>query len=779
MRDILAEARRLYGLGWAVHWIRPKSKAPVKAKWTTGPRDPWDTVEKDYRKGYGLGVRMGEPSKLKDGYYLANVDVDVKSGEQADLDAALALVAKAFPEIGPHTPCVKTGYGLRYFVKTKAPARSGKVGASSRMAKAFMPTSPAGRSAENAVAEGLLTQAEVGQGWRLRPAWEVEFMSQGRQVVLPPSIHPDTGGAYQWTNGALSAGGLNSGKIPLIETYSLDTMAAAQAPEGTKAGAVSGGGYPDVDLGARGLSPRIVEMIEKGDGVSDRSAALLSATLAMLRAGFSDAEVISVLTDRGNYLGETAYDHRQTENRDAAAAWIRDFTLKKARDTVSADRVFAAEVGVSPTLDLDEAIAQAKELCSMDGGWERQLARSGKDGDGAIKPTLRNVLLVFENVGGADLIKRDLFAGREFFARKAPWVGGEPGKAVDDNDAVNAKAWLAEVWRFEPPTQTIFDAFTTMASNNEFHPVRDELRALPAWDGTARLDTWLKDHFGAEGEDEYLAQVFRKWLVASVKRVFEPGAKFDWLPIFQGVQGTGKSSFASILFGPKYFCDWLPRLDDKDAALGLLGMRCVEFAELDSLRRNELETAKAFITRQVDKVRPPYGRRSIECARQCVFFGTTNQHEFLRDATGNRRFAPVSVGQLDFEQLRTDKDQLWAEALFIYDTGLEETLYLEGDAVEHVHREHHARTVMDESDLMADSLEKFFKAEAAKPAKERFPIDKFKLAWLFQDHAGCFAPLAKWQGSMANMKHAGHALRKLGAVSYKTWKGHFWEMPRK
>ena len=776
MRNILDEARRLYGLGWAVHWIRPNSKAPVKSGWASREREPWDLVEEDYREGYGLGVRMGAPSKLKDGYYLANIDVDVKSGAQADLDAALALMREHFPEVGEHTPCVKTGYGLRYFVKTKEPAPSGKVGASGRMAKAFMPTSPAGRAAENAVSKGLLTADEVRQGWRLRPAWEVEFMSQGRQVVLPPSVHPDTGSAYAWTNGALLAGGLNSGKIPLVSTKRLDKG----APSNTKVASPSGGvgAFPDVELLGRGLSNSVVAMIERGEGVTDRSAALLSVSLAMVRAGFSDEEIISVLTDRGNYLGETAYDHRQTADRGRAAAWIRDFTLKKARDSVAADKVFAGAVEVTRTLGIDEAIDQAKELCSMDGGWERRLVRGGKDGDGPLKPSLRNVLLIFENMGGTDLIKRDLFAGREFFAREAPWGGAGPGKAVDDNDAMDAKAWLAEVWRFEPSIQTVFEAFTVIAGRNEFHPVRDELRALPVWDGTPRLDTWLKKHFGAKGSDEYLAQVFRKWLVASITRTFEPGAKFDWLPVFQGRQGSGKSSFAAILFGQKYFTDWLPKLDDKDAALGLLGKRCVEFGELDSLRRNELETVKAFITRQVDNVRPPYGRKSIECYRGTVFFGTTNQEEYLKDTTGNRRFAPVELhGNLDFEQLRRDKDQLWAEALFIYDLGLEPSLYLEGEAEEHAQEIRADKMVKDESHFMEDTLEKFFQAEAAKPEKERFPLRKFKLVWLFQDHAGCFAPLAKWSTNTANLKHAAVALKRLGAKNIKIMGSMFWRLP--
>ena len=147
---------------------------------------------------------------------------------------------------------------------------------------------------------------------------------------------------------------------------------------------------------------------------------------------------------------------------------------------------------------------------------------------------------------------------------------------------------------------------------------------MPPWDETPRIDTWLKRNFEAQGDDEYLAQVFRKWLCAMVIRAYEPGAKFDWMPIFEGEQGVGKSSFGRMLCGDKYFLDWLPDLMNKDSALALQGIWAVEMGELASFRKNEIEAVKAFLTRTVDKVRPPYGERWLESKRRCVFFGTTN-----------------------------------------------------------------------------------------------------------------------------------------------------------
>ncbi len=756
---MLKGAKRLYDMGLAVHWIKPKSKAPVKAGWSGPKRDDWDQLRKGYRPEYGLGVRMGQASNLGDGF-LANIDVDIKSAEPRHRREALAFLKSRFKGL-TQAPVVKTGYGLRYFVKTTEPVVSRKLCSSAETVVVYMPTAEANKQQIRAVAMGVITQAQLDDGYRVRPAWEVEFMSIGKQVVLPPSIHPDTGEPYRWLR-------------PLNDTQTLPLVRDSGGGKGQippkdgkgAGGAVRGFRPVAVDLVGSALSDRVIEMLLTGKEVSDRSAACYSVALAMTRAKFTDLQIMSVLTDPDTFLGETAYDHRSTRDRAVAAAWVRDYCIRKARTETDAAKAFqeAAVVTLAPLTE-KAAEAQKVELVGAT-DWRHQLTRSGA-GDGPPKPSLENTVLVLTNAVAPDVIRRDTFASRDAYHRKTPW-GGKRGAAITDDDVVKIKYWLAQKWRFEPSTGTVFDAITAIATQNAYHPIRDGLKALPAWDCVPRIDGWLKAHFKAKGPDEYLAQVFRKWLVASVARTFEPGLKFDWMPIFEGKQGTGKSTFGAILFGQSYFADWLPNLADKDAALGLQGKCCVEFGELDHLRRNEVETIKAFVTRQVDNVRPPYGRRSVELYRQCVFFGTTNKEFYLKDDTGNRRFNPVQVGRLNFDALYRDREQIWAEALFVYRCELESSLYLDNGAEKFAKQIQKEKVAPDETDFMVESIRKYFEA----PPSGGVDPGKFKVVNLFDT----MGPLGKWRETAINIQFAARALRVVGARRRKVKGLHYWEI---
>jgi hypothetical protein len=198
---VLREAKRLYDLGWAIHWIKPRSKAPVKAGWSGPTRDDWKTLHAEYTADYGLGVRMGAASALPGGGYLANIDIDIKSKDPRHHDEAVKFVEKKFPGLLSRAPDIKTGYGMRLVCRTTEPVKSGKLGASSEECVVKLPTTEINRRQLKAVEEGKANRGPVKRGvYRVRPAWEVEFMSEGRQVVLPPSIHPETGKPY--TGGA-------------------------------------------------------------------------------------------------------------------------------------------------------------------------------------------------------------------------------------------------------------------------------------------------------------------------------------------------------------------------------------------------------------------------------------------------------------------------------------------------------------------------------------------------------------------------------------------------
>jgi len=374
-RTMLEIARYYYDMGWGIHWIKPNSKAPVKTGWSSPTRDDWSIVSKDFRKEYGLGVRMGDASNLG-GAYLANIDVDLKSPLQSHQDEALEFLEATFPGLFDSAPCVKTGYGYRLFVKTEKPLRSGKLSASGETTKVLMPTAEINQQQLNAVRDGKLTQEELDSGWRIRGAWEVEFMSIGKQVVLPPTIHPDTKVPYKWLRPVKGIDG-----IPLIRLDGLERSRTRGRPIGAQT--LNDFEPVAVDLVSSPLSDKIVNMILTGEGVSDRSAAAFSVSMAMLKAKFTEIEILSVLTDRETFLGEIGYDHRKTESRKAAAAWVSDYCIKKAREEISASKAFEDEIEEFAILDEAGVKAQASELQSTD--WRTLISRGGQNGEGAPK----------------------------------------------------------------------------------------------------------------------------------------------------------------------------------------------------------------------------------------------------------------------------------------------------------------------------------------------------------------------------------------------------------
>ncbi len=222
-------------------------------------------------------------------------------------------------------------------------------------------------------------------------------------------------------------------------------------------------------------------------------------------------------------------------------------------------------------------------------------------------------------------------------------------------------AYIQRTYTPKMRREVVEDAMEAEATRNRWHPVRDWLDHLQ-WDRIPRLHRLIPQGFGAESTP-YTQAIGAKLCIAAVRRVRRPGVKFDHVPVAQGAQGRGKSTAFATLFSPEWFSDALPDdLADKDAAMALRGVWGLEMAELTQLLASEPEAIKAFITRAVDRYRPPYGRVVIEVPRQGVLVGTTNAQEWLRDATGNRRFWPFDCGQIDVEWIAANRGQLWAEA---------------------------------------------------------------------------------------------------------------------
>ena len=241
----------------------------------------------------------------------------------------------------------------------------------------------------------------------------------------------------------------------------------------------------------------------------------------------------------------------------------------------------------------------------------------------------------------------------------APWL---------DDDYTRLRCWIEVAWGITLGKDAVIEVALMAARRNRVHPVRDYLSQLE-WDGTPRIGSWLVDYLGGKSNPEYLSVVGSKWLISAVARIMQPGCKADHVLILEGAQGAGKSSalccLATVGRG-SWFSDTPIHISTKDSYLALRGQWIVELAELDSVIRAENSEAKAFFSSAVDRYRPPYLRTVQDFPRQCVFAGSVNHDEYLRDETGGRRYWPVECGDIDLAGLTEHRDQLWAEAVKLY-----------------------------------------------------------------------------------------------------------------
>lgn len=251
-----------------------------------------------------------------------------------------------------------------------------------------------------------------------------------------------------------------------------------------------------------------------------------------------------------------------------------------------------------------------------------------------------------------------------------PWIGSmRPGtNPVHDTDAKLLQQWYQWDQDLAVGSTEAWDALCTVAREQSYNPVRDWMETLQ-WDGTLRLARWLTDYLGAP-EDEYTSSVGKWWLTSAVARTYAAGCKADCMLILYGRQGAGKSSALRILAGDSWFSDTPFDIENEQrAGQALCGVLIYEFGELASWTRAEQGRVKGFCSSADDKYREPYGKVSRRHPRRCVFAGTTNHDDFLRDETGARRFWPVGVGNVDLASLQTDREQLWAEAVAVYKRG--------------------------------------------------------------------------------------------------------------
>lgn len=296
-----------------------------------------------------------------------------------------------------------------------------------------------------------------------------------------------------------------------------------------------------------------------------------------------------------------------------------------------------------------------------------------------------NEMLILNNDPDFANFAYNELANRVQVIGKMPWERPVDNKFWRDADTAQLKA-LMDVRYVSFSSRNHDVAFTKVADDRRFHPIRDYLDSLPRWDKIPRVETLLIDCLLAE-DTPYVRTVTRKTLAATVARVYHPGIKYDCILVLDGAQGIGKSTLFKDLAGDEFYSDTLSLTDmnDKSGAEKLQGFWIVEIGELAGMKKADIEKVKAFLSTSDDKYRLSYGKTVESHPRQCIIIASVNgERGYLRDITGNRRFWIVKLHQQEQKKRwnfsKQVRDQIWAEAKAIWEAG--EKLYLEGDMIQ-------------------------------------------------------------------------------------------------
>jgi putative DNA primase/helicase len=316
-----------------------------------------------------------------------------------------------------------------------------------------------------------------------------------------------------------------------------------------------------------------------------------------------------------------------------------------------------AEVVVQPALPMPPADKISKSSYAL---WDSMQISKSANGQPVVN--MDNVLRVLES----DPKYKDKFWFDTFHQKVFTTYDG-PGHEISEVDWLRIATEIQrELHLLRFNDETVRKAIIVYSHRFLRSEPKEWLESLK-WDGKPRCAGFFALYMGVD-ESPYSMSASQNWWITMAARILAPGCQVDNMVILEGRQGTFKTSALRVI-GGRWYAESHESVISKDFYQVLTGKLLIEIAEMDTFSRAEDSAVKKIVTCTSDRYRESYGRVASDHPRQCVFVGTTNEGNYLRDATGARRFWPVKIGRINLELIKQDRDQLFAEAVHRFKAG--------------------------------------------------------------------------------------------------------------